>query len=228
MPETFNKGQSKGQQEYWDRQHKKREEEHREIENEPNEFAKNCLKYIKLGGKVLEIGVANGRDARYFVRENQNKIVGVDISTEAIRQLINAAVKDGTIDNILPVVAEASEVPELLGDQEYYDAFYARLALHLDDDKIVPFLQYLVSHLNKDGVVMIEGKPKEDFKIERSVEVGKNCYEDVDGHIRRAWSEDDIKSLCSSFGLEIVEMGKTAETIQEKETKFIHFVAKKK
>jgi len=152
----------------------------------------------------------------------------VDISTEAIRQLINAAVKDGTIGNILPIIAEASEVPELLGDQEYYDAFYARSSLHLDDDKIIPFLQYLIFHLNKDGVIMIEGKPKEDFKIERSVEVNKNCYEDVDGHIRRVWSEDDIKSLCDSSNLEIIEMGRTSETIQEKETKFIHFVAKKK
>ena len=75
---------------------------------------------------------------------------------------------------------------------------------------------------------MIEGKPKEDFKIERSVEVGKNCYEDVDGHVRRVWSEDDIKALCDSFDFEIVEMGRTVETVQEKETKYIHFIAKKK
>ncbi|MEK7078949.1 MAG: class I SAM-dependent methyltransferase [Patescibacteria group bacterium] len=136
MPDKF----SRGQQEYWDEQHKKREEEHREIENEPNEFAKNCLKYIKPSGKVLEIGVANGRDARYFARVNQNKVVGVDISTEAIRQLINVAVTDGTIDRILPVIADAREVPGLLGDQEYYDAFYSRSALHLDDEEIVPFL----------------------------------------------------------------------------------------
>jgi cyclopropane fatty-acyl-phospholipid synthase-like methyltransferase len=216
------------QQEYWDEQYKKREQECLAIEKEPNEFAKNCLQYIKRGGKVLEIGVANGRDARYFVRENKNRIIGVDISTEAIRQLINLAVADGTIDNILPVVADAKEVPELLKDQEYYDAFYSRSALHLDDEKIVPFFEYLISHLNKDGVIMIEGKPKEDFKVERSVEVGKNCYEDVDGHIRRAWSEEDIKSLCDHFDLEIVEMSRTAEILQDKETKFIHFIAKKK
>jgi cyclopropane fatty-acyl-phospholipid synthase-like methyltransferase len=224
MSEKFNVDQ----QNYWDEQHRKREEEHRQIENEPNEFAKNCLQYIKPGGKVLEIGIANGRDARYFARENQNKIVGVDISTEAIRQLIEAAVKDGTIDNILPVVADASKAPALLDDQEYYDAFYSRSALHLDDEEIAPFLEYVVSHLNEGGVIMIEGKPKDDHKIERSVEVDKNCYEDVDGHIRRVWTEEDIKALCDSFGLDIVDMGRTTETIKDKETKFIHFVAKKK
>lgn len=224
MSEKFNPDQK----EYWDEQHKKREEEHRKIENEPNEFAKHCLKYIKIGGKVLEIGVANGRDARYFARENQNTVVGVDISTEAIRQLITVAITDGTIDKILPVVADASEVPELLGDQEYYDTFYSRSTLHLDNDKIIPFLEYIVSHLNKDGVIMIEGKPKEDFKMERSVEVNKNCYEDIDGHIRRVWSESDIENLCEKFELEIIETGRDTEIIEEKETKFIYFIAKKK
>lgn len=216
------------QQEYWDKQHKIREDEFSRLENVPNEFAKKCLQYIKPEGKILEIGIANGRDARYFARENKNKIIGVDISTEAIRQLINAAMADGTMDKILPIVVDASEVPKLLEDQEYYDAFYSRSALHLDDEKIIPFFEYVISHLNKDGVVMIEGKPKEDLKIEKSVEINKNCYEDANGHIRRVWSENDIKSLCDSFNLEIIEMGRTTEVWQDKETKFIHFIAKKK
>lgn len=112
------KGRRASQKHYWDRQHKKREEEHASLESTPNEFAKRCLNYIKKGGKVLEIGIANGRDARYFVRENENTIVGVDISTEAIRQLIKAATADGTINSILPIVAHAQEVPDILSGQE--------------------------------------------------------------------------------------------------------------
>lgn len=224
MPEKF----SINQQQYWDKQHKRREEEFSNLENIPNEFAKKCLPFIKPEGKVLEIGIANGRDARYFVRENKNTIIGVDISTEAIRQLINAAIADKTIDKILPIVTGASEIPNLLGDQEYYDVFYSRSSLHLDDEKIMPFLNYVISHLNNDGMVMIEGKPKEDLKLERSIEIDKNCYEDIDGHIRRVWSEDNIKSLCDSFNLKILEMGRTTEIWKDEETKFIHFIAKKK
>jgi cyclopropane fatty-acyl-phospholipid synthase-like methyltransferase len=224
MPEKFNISQ----QQYWNNQHVRRETEFKGMENEPNEFAKNCLKYIKPEGKILEIGIANGRDSRYFAKENKNDIIGVDISSEAIRQLIKASEADGTKDKIFPIVTDAGDLPGLLGDKEYYDAFYSRSALHLDEEKIIPFLGYVVSHLNKDGMVMIEGKPKEDFKVERSIEVGKNCYEDVDGHIRRVWSEEDIKALCDSFNLEIIEMGRTSEILCEKETKFIHFIAKKK
>jgi len=221
-------GNGVDQQAYWDAQHIKREDEHKEIQGEPNEFAKNCIKYIKPGGKVLEIGIANGRDSRYFVRENSNTIIGVDISTEAIRQLIDAATQDGTLDKILPIVNDAANIPGLLQDQEHFDAFYSRSALHLDDDKIGPFLKYVVDHLYQDGVVMIEGKPKEDFKLERSVEINKNCYEDVDGHIRRVWSEEDIESICDFFNLEIIEMGRTTELVNGKETKYIHFVSKKR
>ncbi len=215
------------QKKYWNGQHKDREKEHQNLESTPNEFAKKCLSYIKRGGKILEIGVANGRDARYFIRENNNIVVGVDISTEAIRQLLKVATANGTVDKILPIVADAQDVPKLLDDQEYYDAFYARSALHLDDDQIIPFLGYVVSHLNEDGVVLVQGKPKEDFKITRSVEVGKNCYEDVDGHIRRMWSEEDIVALCHYLQLEIVEIGHTTEIVLNKETKFIHFIARK-
>ncbi len=221
-------GRKANQKKYWDRQHKKREREHAVLERTPNEFAKICLQYIKPGGKVLEIGIASGRDARYFVRQNRNMVVGIDISTEAVRQLIQAATADGTVANILPIVGHAEEIPKLLGDQEYYDAFYARSALHLDDDQIIPFLGYVVTHLNEDGVVMIQGKPKADFKIARSVEVGKNCYEDVDGHIRRAWAENDIRSLCRYLHLEIIDIGRTVEILQGQETKFIHFIAKKR
>ncbi|MFA6076945.1 MAG: class I SAM-dependent methyltransferase [Candidatus Paceibacterota bacterium] len=223
----MNEKLNKNQQEYWDGLHKKGKRAS-EVEGVPNEFAINYMKYIKPGGTVLEIGVASGNDARYFARENQNKIVGVDISAEAIKNFVDAAVKDGTIDKMMPIVANAEEIPKLLNNQECYDAFYSRSALHLDDDKIISFLQWLVSHLNKDGVVMIEGKTKEDFKIKRSIEVGKNLYEDIDGHIRRVWSEDGIKSLCDFLNLEIVEIKKTSETILGEETQFIHFIAKKK
>ena len=223
MSEKF----SKNQQEYWDKQHKKGMRPS-EIEGAPNELALNYMKYIKPGGVVLEIGVASGNDARYFAKENQNKIVGVDISKEAIKNFIDAAIKDGTIGKMTPIIASAEEISKILGDKENYDAFYSRSALHLDDEKTSSFLKWLISHLNKDGVVIIEGKTKEDFKIERSVEVGKNLYEDIDGHIRRVWSEDNIKSLCYFLNLEIVEMKRTVETILGKKTQFINFVAKKK
>lgn len=215
------------QQEYWDEQHKKGMRPS-EIEGIPNNFAVNCVKYIKPGGMVLEIGVASGNDARYFARENQNKVIGVDISKEAIKNFTDAAAKDGTLDKMVPIVANAEDIPNLLNNNESFDALYSRSALHLNDEKTNEFLQWFVSNLNKEGVIMIEGKTEEDFKIERSSEVNKNLYEDIDGHLRRVWSEDYIKSLCDLLNLDIVEIKKTSENILGKETQFIHFVAKKK
>lgn len=144
MSETFRINQ----QQYWDIQHKEREKEFLALVQEPNELAKQAIKYIKHSGTILEIGIANGRDARFFARENNNFIIGVDISVEAIRQLIAAAVLDKTIDHIRPIIADANEIPLLLEDQENYDAFYTRSALHLDDTHLMKFLQYVISHLN--------------------------------------------------------------------------------
>lgn len=216
------------QQEYWDNQHKKRKQEFIELEQKPSDFAKKCLNYINPGAKILEIGIANGRDARYFIRNNKNIVFGVDISKEAISQLIVAANKDNTINNIFPTVADVNKIPELFKDRERFDIFYSRSSLHLDDTQLIIFFKYLIPNINQNGKIMIEGKTKEDFKINRSFEIGKNCYEDLDGHIRRVWSKENIESLCDTFNLNIIEIGNTTEVLKDKETKFIHFIANKK
>lgn len=215
------------QREHWEERHRQREQEHKAIRHQPNEFAMRCVELIQPGGVVLEIGVANGRDARFFSRENGNKIIGVDISREAIRQLSEAAAEDGTHESILPIIGSAQELPTTLGDQITFDAFYCRSALHLDDSSIVPFLDYVTSHLNPGGLVMVQGKPREDAKIQDSTELHANLYEDANGHIRRAWSEQDIQSLCDRFSLEIMELERTEEIVQNRPTQFIHFIARK-
>lgn len=57
------------QRKLWNAQHERRRAEHKELAGMPNEFAKTCLGYLPEGGKVLELGVASGRDARFFTRK---------------------------------------------------------------------------------------------------------------------------------------------------------------
>ena len=63
--------QEVNQKKLWEKQHIKRADESRQIENKPNLFALRCAQLIPEGGKVLEIGSANGRDARYFAKEKK-------------------------------------------------------------------------------------------------------------------------------------------------------------
>lgn len=219
-----------GQTGFWDNQHLKRKDEHEEIENCPTDFAQKCIKYIKSGGVILEVGPGNGRDARYFARENENLIWATDISKEAITQLRKAcSVAGENINNrILPIARDARLVPALLENEANLDAFYARSALHLNNNETFEFLKYIVARLNHNGVIAIEGKPEKNFKIARSHNLRNGLYKDNDGHIRRAWSEEDIRALCDKLGLNLIEINETTEKIQGKETHFINFIAQKK
>jgi len=57
------------QRDLWEKQHIQREKEFVELENKPNKFAKKCIEYIPENATVLEIGAANGRDARFFAKK---------------------------------------------------------------------------------------------------------------------------------------------------------------
>jgi methylase of polypeptide subunit release factors len=89
------------QKKLWDTQHHKRRSEHKDIADTPNEFARKCLKYIPENAKILELGAASGRDARFFARERKNcKVFALDFSLTALEHLQEDAVDDGT-DNFI-------------------------------------------------------------------------------------------------------------------------------
>lgn len=213
------------QRELWEKQHTERAEEHEELEDTPNEFGKECIQLIPENGMVLEIGAANGRDARYFAKEKGCKVVATDFSEVASGHLQNAATKDGTTSHVYPVVADARNLPII--QKENFDAVYARSSLHLDNEELDRFLDEVTVILKPGGYLMIEGKPKEDLKIMRSEEVKENMHMDHDGHLRRAWSEEGIKEIVDRLGFKLVSINRSTETWHGVETHFINFIAKK-
>ena len=213
------------QRELWERQHSERAEEHEELEGTPNKFGRACIRFIPENGTVLEIGAANGRDARYFAKEKGCKVVATDFSEVAAGHLRSAAAKDGTSSHVYPVVADTRGLP--IAPEENFDAVYARSSLHLDNEELDRFLDEVAVILKPGGYLMIEGKPKEDPKISRSEEVKTNMHMDHDGHLRRAWSEEGIKEIVDKLGFELVSINRSTETWRGIETHFINFIAKK-
>lgn len=213
------------QKDLWEKQHTERAEEHEELEDTPNEFGKACIQLIPENGAILEIGAANGRDARYFAKERGCKVVAIDFSEVVAGHLQSASAKDGTSSHVYPVVADARNLP--IAQKEDFDAVYARSSLHLDNEALDRFLDGVAVVLKPGGYLMIEGKPKEDPKIMRSEEVKANMHMDHDGHLRRAWSEEGIKKIVDRLGFELVSINHSTETWHGLETHFINFVAKK-
>lgn len=213
------------QRDYWEHQHLKRKDEFEILRDRPNVFAEECLKYIPKNGNILEIGAANGRDARYFAREKGVKVVAVDFSREALRQLIEASKKDNTSDLVFPLVADIKQLA--LVKQDHFDAIYSRSALHLSDKEIDIFFDHAIEILKYGGYFMIEGKTRDDPEISMSKEVAPNLFVDLSGHLRRAWDEYTIRQFLDKCGLKLISSKKTEEIWQGDRTNFINFIAQK-
>ncbi len=212
------------QRNFWEFQHQKRKNEHEILENKPNIFAKECLKYIPQNGMVLEIGSANGRDARYFAREKRVKVIALDFSKEALDQLKKASEKDGSLELVFPALSDANNLP--IKNSVCFDAVYSRSALNLSDEELNNFFEQVVKILKPEGYLMIEGKTRDDFKILKSKEIYPNLFIDDSGHLRRAWREQCV-SLFDKYELRLISSKKTEEIWRGNKTNFINFIAQK-
>ena len=66
---------------YWNEYYKKNI-----APNEPSKFAKDILKYLDSGKKLIELGCGNGRDAM-FLANNNISVVAIDQSESSINNL---------------------------------------------------------------------------------------------------------------------------------------------
>lgn len=213
------------QKQYWEAQHQVRAKEHLDLEDTPNAFAVRCASLIPERCSVVEIGPGNGRDARYFVRSKGCTVLAIDIAENALHQLREAARRDNTVRRIKPLVSRVQDLtPRTVGT---VDAYYARSSLHLSDAEFTTFLSLVEATLKPSGHLMIEGKSVDDFKIRRSTQIGDNLFADLDGHLRRAWSEDSIRAFVDRIGYSLIEINRSEETWGGQPTQFISCIAQK-
>lgn len=215
----------KDQRNLWEAQHEDRKDESRQLEGTPNLFAKRCVELLPDDALVLEVGAANGRDARFFAREKNARVMATDFAFSAMHQLKEASERDGTADKVAPIVADVRALP--LNEPNSIDAVYSRSALHITDEELDNFFNECTRLLKNDGLIMIEGKTEEDPKIVASKETSPHLYKNGSSHLRRLWNESIINDLIAKHSLLLVEMNKTTEVWNQIETKFINFIAQK-
>ncbi len=133
---------------------------------------------------ILEIGCANGRDARYLALLG-HKVTAIDFSPVAIAQLLKLAGKQGVSDRVTALQHDYSNgtLPNL--EPRSYGACYARSALHLDDSTMSKLGTAISGLLVPNGLIFIEGKGLCDPKIQRSKDLDHGLSLDDDGHLRR-------------------------------------------
>lgn len=194
----------------------------------PNAAAVTLAEYLSPCSRIIEIGSANGRDARYWASLG-HQVTAVDFSLTALRQLKEIALDQGVMGNIRPLVWDISvgHLPVTVACQ--VDAFYARSALHVDDDSMMQIAGHIESVLTPNGIILIEGKGPGDKKIVRSEKYPNGLAIDhvEGGHVRRVWTSEFARMMCNRFNWQVVDLTDLHEEWQGVPANFMRLIARK-
>ena len=219
------------QQALWDAQHAERGGqaglEGDRLVDVANDAAVLLGGLLRPGSVIAEIGSANGRDARHWAQQGHT-VYAMDFSSVALGQLVEHAGRQGVADKIVPIQFDANtgELPDEVGE---IDGFYARSALHVDDNTLMRLLASIDRRLRPGGVVLIEGKTTDDPKIARSRDIGGGLAVDdhENGHVRRIWTHESVAEISRAFGWTAIDVGGQREEWLNTDASFLRFVANK-
>lgn len=203
----------------WDKQHILRGRgggpEGTVLKGIPNDSAVMLASVLLRGSNILEVGSANGRDARRFA-EWRHYVDCIDFSDEALSQLRELVDEEGYFDRVTGFQHDIScgTLPNLIQKRKY-DAFFARSALHLHDNALDIFAHNITKVLKKNAFIIIEGKSPRDPKIMNSRNIGGGLVMDDEGHLRRVWDARSMEALAKRHGWKVQQICELREELPD-------------
>jgi SAM-dependent methyltransferase len=163
------------------------------IEN-PSDFAKFSVNYMKTGAKLIDIGCGNGRDS-FFFDETGLKVTAVDSSETAIRGINEKECRILAIcDNF--VSAKALFCID-------YDYCYARWSIHaIDAIQQHELLTNIYDALREGGMLFAEMRTVNDVKYGCGQSLGRDEFF-FDGHYRRFIRPEEFSDQLQSIGFKL-------------------------
>jgi cyclopropane fatty-acyl-phospholipid synthase-like methyltransferase len=179
---------------YWDRFYS---EQHHDIEV-PSTFARECVKNMRRGQLLLELGCGNGRDAMFFARSGI-KVIACDKSKVAIDDLRRRSKRLDVPHPPSFVCADFSR----LGDQYAPDIVYSRFTLHaVAADEASRALRWSFDRLPPGGQLFIEARSIKGSLYGRGEPVGRDEFFQ-DGHYRRFLRIEELADELRTLGYTI-------------------------
>jgi SAM-dependent methyltransferase len=171
----------------------------------PSSFVHFCSPHVRPGGKVVEFGCGNGRDARWFVGQGC-AYIGLDASTAAVDRCRASIVGqvDGADKAWCTLQTGDFADPDLLGaESATADVVYSRFTLHsVTDEQETRTVANAFRLLKAGGRFMLEARSTRDPRFGVGRCVAPNAY--VDTHYRRFLELDVTISKCEAAGFEVV------------------------
>ncbi len=194
--------------------------------NKPNIFAKEILKYIKQGSKILDLGAGQGSDTRFFA-SNGYSVTSTDILEDALT-LNKSKLPPELSDKVkIQILDMTSKFPFADGE---FDVVYAHLSFHYFDlatTKLV--LKEIHRVLKQDGLLIMLNNSTSDpqYKTGKVIEPDYFVIEDKN---KRFFSINSVRELIKD-DFDIVLLDDLGETYKDAEKgihNLIRLVAKKK
>lgn len=176
---------------YWNEYYKKNI-----APSEPSNFAKDILKYLESGKKLIELGCGNGRDA-IFLSNNKIDVVAIDQCESSINNLKSSV----SSDNIEFVADDFIETKLL--ERESFDYVYSRFTLHsISEEQENKLINRVYEALKKDGLLLIEVRSVKDEIFGLGEEIARNTYV-YNNHCRRFIVLEELVEKLKTIGFEI-------------------------
>lgn len=178
----------------------------------PSHIVSDVMQRYNVGGRILEIGCGEGRDARVLLEQGCD-LLATDISAEAI----------GFCRREWPQFKEHFQILNCIGDKldENFDYIYAVAVLHMlvrQEDRN-GFYQFIRQHLKENGIALIctmgDGIMERCSDISLAFELQTRVHEQsgrmvhIAGTSYRAVSFDTFCAELAENRFEILEQGIT-------------------
>lgn len=189
--------------EYYDRHAK--EYFQNTVQADMSETCDRFLKYVKAGGKIVDLGAGSGRDIAYF-KDKGFQVEGIDASDEMCR----LASKYTGID------IQCQKIQDW-NPSEIYNGIWANASLlHITPEEFENFLLRVESYLSDFGVLYV------------SMKSGIITGRDPDGRYFAGFTLEKVQQMVEKDSMfHILECWTTEDSLKRKDFKWINVILRK-
>ena len=178
---------------------------------EPTDVAKSTAEFFKEKGlqEILIPGIGYGRNAKPFIKNNQN-VTGIELSKTAIE------IANNHFNDVVKIYH--GSVAELPFNSKKYDGIFCYALLHLLDEKErLQCIKNCYNQLQPGGYMVFVSLSINDMRYGKGIEIEKNTYKTVHGVNLFFYDKFKIKQEFKDYSLlEAVEVTEPIKAIENK------------